>query len=744
MISLPRRLALSYSLESRRDSVDQSFDGDRPSNAILPADIRAELDKIFASPGFFRSARMRRFLDFIVSSSLAPEGDSSAGLKESLIGVAVFDRDPSYDPKADPIVRVEARRLRSKLAEYYEGPGKDDPVLIELPKGAYIPVIRSRADRAAPLPAPPPAVEPKRKLLAIGALVLILAVAVSLVIERPRARLPLTAVPVTSYEGSEYGAAFSPDGKSIAYSWNGPTGDNFDIYTETVGSQRAHRLTSDPGRDFGARWSHDGRRIAFIRAMPGKSVAVVVVPAAGGNEAKVADSLATFDTEWRGLDWLPGDRSLLIVDRAGPRSPDAIFELDLSSGRKRQLTFPPPGQGDSSPKVSPRGREFVFVRDVGHGVSRVFVMSVEKNRTTPRLLEWPEFRAALSLDPEWTADGRRIVFASNRGGPFRLWQARVSGSQPELLASLGENVTQPSVSPVGGLAFTVAVLDTDIWRINLRAAAGGGTKPEPAVMSTRQEHRPQVSPDGGRIAFESDRGGSGQIWISAIDGSDARQLTDSNRGPAGSPRWSPDGRRIVFDSRTEGQPEIYDVLASGGATRRLTYNSAADVLPVYSADGRWIYFGSNRSGAFQIWRMPAAGGEAVQLTHGGGSACQPSPDGRFLYFTRNTELITSLWRMPVDGGEESPVIDSLLKRSFVVTPSGDEIVFLRSPGETANDHFIHATLCRMDLRTGKMRQLAALERPVIAGLSISPDGEYAFYTQVDREGSDLALARDFR
>lgn len=218
-------------------------------------------------------------------------------------------------------------------------------------------------------------------------------------------------------------------------------------------------------------------------------------------------------------------------------------------------------------------------------------------------------------------------------------------------------------------------------------------------MSTRQEHRPQVSPDGKQIAFESDRRGSGQIWISAIDGSDARQLTDSNRGPAGSPRWSSDGRRIVFDSRIEGQPEIYDVLVSGGVPRRLTNNGAADVLPVYSPDGRWIYFASNRSGAFQIWRMPPGGGEAVQLTHGGGSASQPSPDGRFLYFTRNTELVTSLWRMPAEGGEESLVIDSLLKR---------------------NDHFLHATLCRLDLRTGKMRQFAALERPVIAGRSISP------------------------
>ncbi len=79
---------------------------------------------------------MRRFLTFVVEGVLADNGHAG-DLKESVIGMAVFDRDAYYDPKNDPVVRVEARRLRSKLEEYYQGPGKQDAIRIEIPKGSY-------------------------------------------------------------------------------------------------------------------------------------------------------------------------------------------------------------------------------------------------------------------------------------------------------------------------------------------------------------------------------------------------------------------------------------------------------------------------------------------------------------------------------------------------------------------------------------------------------------------------------
>jgi serine/threonine-protein kinase len=101
--------------------------------------IRAQLARIVASPGFVAAGRLAPFLTFLVERALAGEP-----LKESVVGVELFGRAADYDPRLDPIVRVEARRLRSRLAEYYEGAGAGDAVVIELPKGTYVPVFRTR------------------------------------------------------------------------------------------------------------------------------------------------------------------------------------------------------------------------------------------------------------------------------------------------------------------------------------------------------------------------------------------------------------------------------------------------------------------------------------------------------------------------------------------------------------------------------------------------------------------------
>jgi hypothetical protein len=117
-----------------------------PVPALL---IEQELDKIVNSPAFAQSQRLIRFLRFIIEHYLRHEADQ---LKEYKLGLCVFDRDESYDPRTDPIVRVEASRLRTKLREYYDTEGKDDLVYIEMPKGSYAPtaILRSPPPQNAP------------------------------------------------------------------------------------------------------------------------------------------------------------------------------------------------------------------------------------------------------------------------------------------------------------------------------------------------------------------------------------------------------------------------------------------------------------------------------------------------------------------------------------------------------------------------------------------------------------------
>ena len=108
---------------------------------FAPESIRKHLGSILSSSVFANSERMSRFLRFVVDTTLGGHTDD---LKEYAIGVEVFDRKPSYDPRVDPIVRVEARRLRSKLAAFYEAEGKASEIQIVLPKGCYAPRFTRR------------------------------------------------------------------------------------------------------------------------------------------------------------------------------------------------------------------------------------------------------------------------------------------------------------------------------------------------------------------------------------------------------------------------------------------------------------------------------------------------------------------------------------------------------------------------------------------------------------------------
>jgi adenylate cyclase len=156
-----------------------------PPNAPPPPsaeDVRAQLERLVASPDFDVPARVRRFLSYIVEETLAGRADR---IKAYSVGMEVFGRDSSFDAQGDPVVRIEAGRLRRALEHYYLVPGLSDPVIIDVPKGAYVPHFTMRAAfgaeavdppaPATPLPDPPAAPPLSRRRafwLSLGALLL--------------------------------------------------------------------------------------------------------------------------------------------------------------------------------------------------------------------------------------------------------------------------------------------------------------------------------------------------------------------------------------------------------------------------------------------------------------------------------------------------------------------------------------------------------------------------------------------
>jgi TolB-like protein/tetratricopeptide (TPR) repeat protein len=122
-------------------------------NGVSSEAVRVELRRIIESPEFDASERNHRFLEHVVEETLAGRGGH---IKAYSIATSVFGRESSFDPQADPIIRIEASRLRRSLERYYLTAGKDDPVRIDIPRGTYVPTFQDRAGDAPPPTAPVP------------------------------------------------------------------------------------------------------------------------------------------------------------------------------------------------------------------------------------------------------------------------------------------------------------------------------------------------------------------------------------------------------------------------------------------------------------------------------------------------------------------------------------------------------------------------------------------------------------
>ncbi len=136
---------------------DPSLPRGMESMPPLPEAVRAAVGRIVASPDFTASDRARRFLRYVVEETLSARADR---IKAFSVAVEVFGRDESFDPQNDPVVRIEAGRLRRALEHYYLLSGKDDPVYIEIPKGGYVPTFTARSTPPEEAPSPPAVPDP--------------------------------------------------------------------------------------------------------------------------------------------------------------------------------------------------------------------------------------------------------------------------------------------------------------------------------------------------------------------------------------------------------------------------------------------------------------------------------------------------------------------------------------------------------------------------------------------------------
>jgi hypothetical protein len=228
----------------------------------LPASdaVRAQLNRILASDVFSRSDRLTAFLTFIVEQTLDGQG---ATLKEHVLAMQLYGKGADFGAAVDPIVRVDARRLRDKLREYYAS-APHDAVVISVPKGSYAAIFEANGTIAAPgieaaTVASPDirsdgagAAEPAHwSRLWVAGLAIILIGAVGLTaISWRRARSeppPVRLLTVTSFPGAEGMPSLSPDGNFVVFTWRGiDTTEPADVWVKAVDGDELRRLTNTP------------------------------------------------------------------------------------------------------------------------------------------------------------------------------------------------------------------------------------------------------------------------------------------------------------------------------------------------------------------------------------------------------------------------------------------------------------------------------------------------------------------
>ncbi len=510
-----------------------------------------------------------------------------------------------------------------------------------------------------------------------------------------------------------------------------------DIYIKLVGPGSPLRLTTNAAADYLPRWSPDGRSIAFIRGKSDAEYDILTVPALGGPEQR----LGSFPMRGSGpsyslpsFSWTSDSKALVVSTTLLGSASNALVWFPLDGRPPRALTHPPASASDAVPAVSLDNRKIVFVRVAG-AVTHLLVQPVsaafEPEGDATRVEDGDIARIET---PEWMPNGREVIFASRTTDASGTIN-RVgldSGAKPYVVPGLGLGVSDAAVAAHGNrLVFVAGSADANFWEVDLATKTASMNQ---RLSSTFRDVFPQYSPDGKRVAFYSNRGGTPQVWVANRDGSQAAALTSMTGPVTGTPRWSPDGKQIAFDSNGTGDYQAYVMPAEGGQPRLISQDKPA-FFTNWSRDGKWIYFTSKRTGEFQIWKVPAAGGEQVQVTRAGGTAPSESPDGKFVYYTKDSTP-SPLWKMPVDGGPETQVVDDVFRANYVVTHKG--VYFMPRDVERKT------AIKYLNFATGAVTEIVKVPKRQDSGLTISPDGKTLMYSQVDYASRHLMLVEGFK
>jgi Tol biopolymer transport system component len=708
------------------------------------------LDRVLASAEFARSERLRTLLIYLLQ---ALELSTSSRVNERNIGIDVFGRDGDWDPALDPCVRVAMGRLRNKLESYYQSAGRTDAIRIILNKASYLPqLVRTTppiesaeaVSTGGAKDSAVPAILGNKgnvyKYLILGICSLIVIVVWGLSSGRDwtgKKASTFYIYPFSTDLGAQFSPAISPNGRSIAYVWDENDG-NFNIYIRPVDGGPAVKLSNGTGDDFYPAWSPDGTRLAFLR-VSGWQSKLLVRSMSDGTE-KIVATITTARGQWTedsgpllgnpGPVWSADGQELIVFDQ----DHFGIYAISTATGERRQLTSTTQTSRDFYPRLSPDGKSLAFVRYVSHGVSDLYLLPMQLG-AEPKMLTHDQ-KAIRGIT--WAADGKSLVMASNRTGQYELWRIDTQNATLEAIPSDTSQAANPAMSPDGTwMAFDDAHESTNIEETSI-SGTDHILQLHPIVATSGRNRDASLSVDGTKLAFFSDRSGSWQIWLSAPDGSEPRQLTHLNDTFAGMVSWAPDGKHIAYDARPGNQASIFLLDVETGQSHLLSTTSSEERAPTWSPDGKVLYFNSDRDGAVSLYRMDMTSGN-IYLVANDGFTARITQDGQWLYYVTMHGV---LWRSKPDGSAAIEVPQGLQPYSFESwTVSKNDLLILKKSTEKSSFE-----LWRSDsaFHSGRLGWFDLMPHSDVLSIGASPDSHMLLVGTRDQMTSDIVLRSTYK
>jgi Tol biopolymer transport system component len=709
--------------------------------------VRAELGRVLASAPFQGSARLSRFLEFVVERTLAGEANE---LKEYRIGLEVFGRPASYDPRLDPVVRVEARRLRKRLARYYESEGLQNGLRITIPKGAYAANFTagtaSDSTDSNLLPYSPDdsakslfdLTRTGRGRLVAGILLAVVVAAGSYAIHSLllNRRSPFATISVRKItrSGKANFAAISPDGKYILNALDDDGMESLWLRNLPSGSD-VQVLPPEPVHYRGLQFSRDGNYLYFVRGEEGNQGLAYLyrVPVLGGQPQRL---LANVDTN---ISFSPDGKTFVFGVYNTPEGQYRLVIASLDGGAEKNLATGPVNAPVFDPAWSPDGKTIVCTtREMGSALSVLLAFDVA---TGNQRVLFKSGTARLSR-PVWLPDGSGIlVLSSDQSSNFTEQQIElVSYPQGKSHPVTRDTNSYSDISVAGDGSTLVTVLAEPHWNLFVtRPGASPGSTNETRQLTSDASVRSFGWTRDNKLVVSQDSG------LSLLDPTSGSKftLTVPTSGAADQPSVCPDGRTVlVLASPENGALNVWRMDANGTNLKRLT-TGRSDRSPVCSGDGRSVYYEDpSQSPNLRVVALEGGESRAVgERTIGSCLGCvRPfdiSSDGKLAVFSSFLNEGQKLVLLRLDGHSNSQLFDFRQppdRPAIRFAPSGDGVAY-----PVRNRGVDNLWVQRLDgLGWSQWTDFPA-ER--IRDFQFSPDGSQLAVTR-GHVDSDVILVRD--